>query len=321
MRDKLLSLASRAYMRVSRKPRITVVTLHQVGPSANIKPKYVERCFKFLKHHFRLVLPSELGFVKHDRQTAVVTIDDGHADAYEYIFPIAKVIGVPMSLCIPTGFFFRNQWLWFDKVTWAMHRAKSTAMVCGFRVDPNDSNSFTKLRQHLKRCPPALRDEVIHELIRSLDLAPPSSPPEEYRALTESEMREMLSTGLVEIVGHTVTHTIATVLSEKDLENELRESRREWESFCGRPIISFCYPNGNPGDFNQRTAAAVERAGYRYAFTQLEGTNLVRTMDPFELKRVHIHWRPGVCDKVMSGLVDLQNLLHHPVSRDQQCHE
>ncbi len=307
--DLLRSLAARTYMTASRKPRVTVITLHRVGGLSKIQPAHVERCFRFLATHFKVVCPSKLASAEHERRTAVVTIDDGHADAYRHIFPIAKAIGVPISLCIPTDFFFRRQWLWFDKVAWAMDHAKrgKVAQVKGLEVCLDDPQSFARLRRHLKRCPPEDRNVAIDQLLRSLDLAPPSSPPEEYRALREAELREMLSCGLVEIVGHTVTHTIATVLAERDLADELRQSKDEWEAFCGEPIMSFCYPNGNPGDFDQRTATTVRRAGYRYAFTQLEGTNPIHRMNPFEMKRVHIHWRPGVCDKVVSGLVDIQN--------------
>jgi peptidoglycan/xylan/chitin deacetylase (PgdA/CDA1 family) len=310
-RDFLLSLASRVYITVSRVPRLTVVTLHRVGPSWGIQPRHVERCFRFLANYFHVVRPSDLDLMTRRGRTAIVTIDDGHADAYRYVFPIARATGVPISLCIPTDFFFRGQWLWFDKFDWAMHHAKSaaTTAVEGFQVSETDPGSFTRLRQYLKRCPPRVRDLAIQRSLDVWGLQLPSSPPEQYRALTIPELREMLSSGLVEIVAHTATHTIATVLSKADLEKELRESREEWESFGGRPIASFCYPSGNPGDFNEQTATAAAKAGYRYAFTQLEGTNPVPLVNPLEIKRVHIHKRKGFCDKVVSGLVDLQNRL------------
>ncbi len=309
MLDLLRSLAARAYIAARRRPRVTVITLHRVGGSSRIQPAHVERCFRFLATYFKVIHPSELASTQNERRTAVVTIDDGHADAYRHIFPIARTIGIPISLCIPTDFFFRRQWLWFDKTIWAMLHARSAATVCGLRVDPQDPGSFATLRRHLKRCPPGARDETIIELLHNLKLDTPLSPPDDYRAVSTSELREMLSSGLVEIVGHTVTHTIATVLDEESFEDELRQSNEEWESFCGRPPVSFCYPNGNPGDFDQRTEMTVRRAGYRYAFTQVEGTNPVLRMNPLEMKRVHIHWRPGVCDKVASGLVDIQNLV------------
>jgi peptidoglycan/xylan/chitin deacetylase (PgdA/CDA1 family) len=298
-------------MFANRTPRITVVTLHRVGPQFKIKPVDVTRCFKFLSTHFNVVLPSELGHVGHERRVAVVTIDDGHADAYYHIFPIARDFKVPVSLCIPADFFFRSQWLWFDKLTFAQ-QATPTATGKGLRTCGEAFGSFDELRAYLKGCPPTMRDAAIDELLRSLDLRLPPSPLEEYRALTESELREMLSSGLVEVVGHTVSHTIATILNESDLETELRQAKSEWELFLAKPFTSFCYPNGLQGDFDERTALALRRAGYHYAFTSLQGTNLVRTMNPLEMKRVHIHSKPGVCAKLLSGLADLQNSLGTP---------
>jgi peptidoglycan/xylan/chitin deacetylase (PgdA/CDA1 family) len=300
-------------MLASRKPRLVVVALHRLGHLSKIQPCHVERCFRFLAAHFTVVRPSELDLMKRERRIAVVTIDDGHADAYRCIFPIAKTIGLPISVCIPTDFFFRRKWLWFDQFDWVMHHAKpaATATIEGFQVSVEEASSVAKFRSYLKRCLPAARDSAIQQLSYCWDLELPSSPPEQCRALTVPELQQMLSSGLVEVVGHTATHTIATVLSEGDFENELRQSKDEWESFCGRPIMSFCYPNGGPGDFDRRTAMTIKRVGYRYAFTLLEGTNLVQTMDPLEIKRVHIHWRPGVCYKLISGMADLQNSLSH----------
>lgn len=311
MRDLILSFASKAYMLTSRQPRVTVVAIHRVGHSSRIQPSHILRCFKFLAKHFRVVLPHELNLAKTQGRVAVVTIDDGHADAYKSIFPIAKTTGIRLSLCISTDFFFRREWLWFDKIDWAMQHAKHTAkaIVNGLEVYSEDPSSFMRLKQHLKQLLPSPRSLAIHDLLCSLHLNLPESPPNEYRALTTSELREMLSSGLIEIVGHSVTHTIATVLDDYDLDTELTQAKHQWESFLGQPIVSFCYPNGQPGDFNKRTSLALQRAGYRYAFTSIEGTNLIKTMDRFEMKRVDINERLGVFAKLVSGLADLQNIL------------
>jgi peptidoglycan/xylan/chitin deacetylase (PgdA/CDA1 family) len=301
-------------MIVSRKSRLTVVTLHRVGPSFAIQPFHVEQCFRLLVHYFHVVKPSCLDLTTRERRTAVVVVDDGHADAYRYIFPIAKATGVPITLCIPTDFFFRGKWLWFDKFDWATHHAArgKVAQIRGFEVHTDHPMSFTALRMHLKRCPPAERDAAIAQLICALEVAPPLPPPEEYRSVSKCELREMLDSGLVEIGGHTVTHTIATVLGEADFGAECGQSKCEWESFCGQPILSFCYPNGESGDFDARTALTLRKAGYRYAFTSLEGTNLIRTMDPLEMKRVHTHRTPGVWAKLASGLADVQDSFRRP---------
>jgi len=309
MRDSLLYLASRAYMLISRKPRIAVITIHRVGGLSRIQPCHVEWCFRFLKKHFRVIRPSELALEETKGRVGIVTIDDGHADSYQHIFPIARAMRIPLSICISTDFFFRGKWLWFDKILWAMNNAKTTAaaIINSIEVSSKDPSSFRELLEYLKTQTSTVRDNAIKELLSSLDLNLPLYPPEEYRSLTTFELQEMLSSGLVEVIGHTVTHTIATVLDHEGLETELGQSSYEWESFCGQPATSFCYPNGEPGDFDVRTALAVRKAGYHYAFTSLTGTNLVRTMNPLEIKRVHIHSKPGICATLLSGLADFKN--------------
>lgn len=311
IRDTFLLFASRAYMAVSKKPRLTVVTLHRVGPGFDIQTSHVERCLRFLTDHFKVIRPSELGQKHVNKRMAIIMIDDGHVDAYRYIFPIAKSMDVPISLCISTDFFFRRQWLWFDKVKWAMRHAKPDAIakINGIDVSTNVLSSFDRLRASLKRLTPAKRDLLIDELMDTLKLDIPSSPPEEYRAVTDVELREMLSSGLVEIVGHTMTHTIATVLRDRDLKAELMQSKEEWEAFLDRTLLSFCYPNGLQGDFNGHIKLVLQKIGYANAFISVEGTNLVREIDPFEIRRIHVHPNSATLYKTVSGLGDLQKLL------------
>jgi len=309
MRDMFLSLASSAYALVDWTPRLTVLTLHRVHPTAEIRPRHVERCFRYLASRFHVTRPSELDAATHHRRVALVTIDDGHVDAYRHIFPIARASGVPIALCVPTDFFLRGAWLWFDKIAWAKQQARAGTRIRVDGVDllAGDPTGFESLVVRLKRDPPPRRDEVIAEMFARLAVAPPPSPPDEYRSLTADEMKEMLRSGLVELVGHTASHTIATVLPDADLRRELKESKAELEAFSGRPLAAFCYPNGGRGDFSPATSAAVREMGYALAFTSIEGTNHLRRAEPFTLRRVHVHPRQAVVEKLCSGLGDVQN--------------
>jgi len=311
MRDLLVSFASRVYMLLDRQPRLAVVTLHRVGNSAKMRPEGVERLFAFLSRRYQLILPSQLERADHHGRLASVTIDDGHADTYKHIFPIAEALGVPVSLCVPTDFFFRSEWLWFDKLAWAMSHAKpgTGTDADGVAVRGGDPRSFDEIKRRLKRCQPQRRSDIIDGILSGLQLMLPPKPPEQYRSVSETEMREMLNTGLVEVVGHSVTHTIATILSEQDLRRELHESKDELEGFCGQPITAFCYPNGHRGDFDCETTEALRRAGYHMAFTSVEGTNPLSRLRPFALKRVHANPRQFVSEKLCSGLGDLQKKL------------
>lgn len=65
-----------------------------------------------------------------------------------------------------------------------------------------------------------------------------------------------------EIGSHSISHPVLPNLSDEQLWNEVAYSKQELERITGRAIDFFAYPYG---EFSDRVAAAVERAGYRGA--------------------------------------------------------
>lgn len=280
--------------------------MHRVGPQQKIKREDVSRCFELLNRNFTVIKPSDLGQEVRNKHVAVVTIDDGHVDAYQTIYPIAKKYRIPIALCVPTDFFFFRKWLWFDQLAWArLNTKKKQINYNGFKLQSDDPETYKRFSEHLKRYVPEKRDHALEGLLKLLDLKLPEFPPQEYRAVTKLELEEMLESGLVEVVGHTVTHTISTVLGQSAFETELKESKQQWESFLGYPMRTFCYPNGYSDDFDPYTKKTLKRVGFHFAFTSIEGTNLKHQMDPFEISRVHLHPDYGTTLKLISGFGDL----------------
>jgi peptidoglycan/xylan/chitin deacetylase (PgdA/CDA1 family) len=119
----------------------------------------------------------------------------------------------------------------------------------------------------------------------------------------------MLKSGRVELASHTVTHPILMNLPDKDLDFELQHSKKELENFSGRRIHSFCYPNGLPGDYDERTKLAVNRAGYSMAFSSSEGINYKGSTEWNQLKRIHIHRTLPTFKMSASGLTEVINRL------------
>lgn len=103
--------------------------------------------------------------------------------------------------------------------------------------------------------------------------------PDELATMTWEKLRAVADRG-VEIGSHTRTHPHLTRLSDRELENELRESRVAIESELGRPCRFFAYPYGEE---DARVRAAVRAAGYEAAFAVQSDE---RDVDPFALPRV-----------------------------------
>ncbi len=323
MKDILMSLTSRACLILHGAPRLTVATLHRVNLGARVQPHHVEQHFRFLARYFHVALPSQPDIEIGRRRAAMVTVDDGHTDAYRYIFPLAKALQVPIAVCTSTDFLLRRQWLWFDRIWWAADNAQEGSGACieGVTLRPGDRGTFRDLVVRLKRCLPEHRDHAIDRMMSALHLAPPPHPPEEYRSLTPDELGEMLDSGLVDLVAHTVTHTIATVQPPEAFRREARQCKEELEDAFHRPVPAFCYPNGTPGDFDDTTRLILQDAGFRVAFTSIEGSNWVSGLDPLQLRRVHVRPRQVLFEKLCSGLGEMQDALRRRRRPPRPCED
>lgn len=307
----LISLASRAHLKISRVPRLVVMTFHRVGGKQPITPGHIRHHMAFLAQHYEMITPSLLAAGELPARVAMVSIDDSHRDLYEHIFPVAQSLNVPITICVPTDYFLRNRWLWFDQLYWMLERATAgaEAQIDGHWMRVGDVESVAKIKAILKRKMPADRDSALASLAQQLRCVPPSSPTDGYEPVLPDEMREMLDSGLVEICAHTVSHTIATVLPDQELKRELAQSKEELEKFSGRKVMSFCYPNGEMGDFDDRTTREVRAIGFGVALTSVEGINRMNGFDPYRISRIHAHPQPSTFEKEASGLGELRRHL------------
>jgi len=310
-RDRLIGLAARLFGALDVRSRCVVLTLHRVGGDSAVSADHVAQHFGYLRENYDLVLPSDiLSRPRVPKRTAIVTVDDAHSCLYDVVFPIAKSMAVPLAVCIPTDFVLRGRWLWFDRLAWCLAtgpagRPLDTSLGSVVSGSPKSVN---RLLAELKRLHPTRRDLVIEEIVQKIGVRAPDCPPTAWRPTTVEQLREMVATGLVEICSHSVTHPVVSTLNNEELRLELTVSKSELESTFGKEVTAFCYPNGEQGDFDERTGKAVLDAGYRMAFTSIEGVNYASRMKWLALRRVHAHARGAVFMKCASGLGDLQRL-------------
>lgn len=97
------------------------------------------------------------------------------------------------------------------------------------------------------------------------------------------QVRKMVADGW-EIASHTLTHPDLTTVSAARLRQEVARSRRVLQREFGQPVDFFCYP---AGEFNPTVIAAVRRAGYLAALTELPGEASAGS-PAYELPRIRI---------------------------------
>lgn len=90
--------------------------------------------------------------------------------------------------------------------------------------------------------------------------------------LTWPQIQEMHQSGWVAFGSHTCSHRRLRSLSNKEIEQELTQSKQILEEKLGASVVSFCYPFG-AGGFDKRVRSRVLKAGYLLDFSTQKGIN------------------------------------------------
>jgi len=85
--------------------------------------------------------------------------------------------------------------------------------------------------------------------------------------VSESQLREMADSGLVEIGSHTLTHSHLPRLSLERAKQEIVDSKRKLQDTFNIKVETFAYPYG---EFNDQVMADVIGAGYTAAVSTIE---------------------------------------------------
>ena len=276
-----LGLYATAWRLTRRRPRIFMYHRFADVDTGHCPGRETFRAqLRLLKKHCRVVTMGELAEVlRQDPQAAaglvVVTVDDGYRDFHEHAWPVLKEEGVPATFFPVTGFLDGETWLWPDLVEHAL------AQVTGRKVEAGDLGlpgggawslqdpvenraAWQAVINHAIDLPDEAKWTFLRALYGRLALSWPNNVPTQYAPVSWDQLREMADAG-IEIGAHTRTHCRLTRVDDQQLVAELAGARERLEEQLGRPVVSLCYPNGAPDDFDARVMQAAERAGYRSA--------------------------------------------------------
>lgn len=103
--------------------------------------------------------------------------------------------------------------------------------------------------------------------------------------VSQSQLQDVINSGLVEVGAHTVHHAHLTKVSLPVVEEEVAGSKKMLEDVYHVPVVSFAYPDGA---FSEETIDVVKKAGFTTAVSTIEG-NEVTQNNRYYINRL----RPG----------------------------
>jgi len=272
------------YWRKTRlRGRTVVLTYHEIGEDGDEieawtvvrKSSFVEQ-IEYLRRHFDIVSLSEaIARMSHDGRgeapTAVITLDDGDSGNYRVLLPLIKSFELPVTIFAATRQIQAGAAYWFDRVINAVQGKAILRLdlrdrgLSNYEVNkyhgPRNWNEIERLLADLKRLPPASRNETVEHVMRLVS----ERPKEDFSQispLSVTELKELASCPHVTIGAHSHCHNILTQLTDEEVRRSVIQSKELLESWTGKPVEGFAYPNG---DYDDRVAEIVREAGFKYA--------------------------------------------------------
>ncbi|RCU45153.1 hypothetical protein DU002_17140 [Corallincola holothuriorum] len=268
-----------------------------------------------LKRDFNVVSLGQLvqslnGGAPLPEHAIVLTVDDGYDDFYQYAYPEFKALGIPVSFFVTTGFVDGKTWLWPDMLTdllknidietahWPQHTPQKITKNIAQTKDRKSTRKI--LNSYLMPLNLSTKLAWLREAadLNAYHIA--ASAPDNYAPVSWDGLREMAESGIVDIGAHTVMHpTLSGELPSRALE-EINQSKARLEVELGACVPHFCYPNGQPEDFNNETIKMVKASEFGCAVSA--HCEYVTLHDLYALPRFAATTNPFHFKKIVYGV-------------------
>jgi peptidoglycan/xylan/chitin deacetylase (PgdA/CDA1 family) len=317
------------FARIATRGLARIFMFHRFGPPGTPDPRrlgadLLDDQLGYLRRNFRVVPLRELvARLRAGRSLApgvvALTVDDAYSDFGEHAYPVFERHQVPVTLYVVSDFAAGRTWPWWDIIRHMLNCAldgEHTGTVLGetLRLSLADRGSREEAWRALglqgTTLSPRERERYVEELRQVMSVALPGSAPPEYALMTWDQLRK-LDPALVEVGAHTRSHAILSRCDAEELRVEVEVPKLVIERELGRPVTSFCYPNGQPSDVTAATRAAVREAGYDNAVMAC-GTLVSPGADLFALSRMGVSADWGDFVAAASGLSHLRGRLWFP---------
>jgi peptidoglycan/xylan/chitin deacetylase (PgdA/CDA1 family) len=247
---------------------------------------------EYLSAHYRVdTLDAVLDWLAYGAPgppRVAITFDDGYPDTHDVVLPALERVGVPATLFLSTGPPETGAPLWTDRVRALVKHAHVKELLApGTGLPPLPLGStaarlqaLSALLARMKRLPPAVLEGTLAELERSL-----ANGGRMPGVLDWGRIRRM-ARGHLTLGAHTHRHYLLSTLTDEQIQVEIATSVRLIQSRVGVKVTTFAYPNGQPGDYDQRAVRALRALGLRGALTSSHGFAHPE-QDRYELSRIY----------------------------------
>ncbi len=230
-----------------------------------VTPENFESHIRFLKQNYTVLDIEEwknniLNHKKFKPNSVVITFDDGYEDNFSQALPILEKYKVQVLFYICTGNINTDKEFWWDELERLLlfdpvNKTSLKIEIKGIKREVGLNKSeretlYSDLLPVLRSMRPEDRNAILKDLILQTGN---SSTRATHRSMTWEEVKKMSASGSTVIGAHTLNHPSLAVLSVKEQQEEIGESKRILEEKIGKPVEHFSYPFGTKLDYTDDT--------------------------------------------------------------------
>lgn len=207
------------------------------------------------------------------KPSAVITFDDGYAKNYKALLPIVKSMNIPVTIFVATRAVQDGTLYWYDRLINALQGCNpielnlSHLSLGNYQINycsgAENWREIESLLSDLKTLSPDIRENAVEEILKGLNSKQKENT-YTNSPLSMQELRELSKSPLITIGAHSHCHNILTQLSDDEIRKSIKTSKQLLETWIGRPVQYFAYPNGN---YNDNVINILKESGFECALT------------------------------------------------------
>jgi len=258
---------------------------------ADLNARVFERQIVFLKEHFKVVSPHDVGRLRTtlDRVQVAVTFDDGFRNHAEVAAPILRRYRIPALFFISSRHSKPGCYLWFSYLRALEKYFRGNGFSYrGKFIDMSPlrrSDSIHRLRNtllNLEPHPSAMYAAIENELPRLEEFVKTDDLVDNFAGMTEEQVRELASDPLFSIGIHTVDHPFLTKCGPEQAYRQIAENKVWIEAISNKSCDSIAYPLG---DYDSHILQQCEQLGIRRGYAVIPS---IGTHPDYEFSRVGV---------------------------------
>lgn len=264
------------------------------------KDKFYKQ-MKFIKQNLNVLSINQLlGIIlkkkKINKNTVLITFDDGYENNFSEAAPILEELKVPATFYVSSGLMNSTKMFWTDILEDCINRTKKSKIIIKLgkqEIKLRLKNKIEKIisleliKKFCKTSKTLEKDKMVNYIIQSTEVEPSENASLNYRKLSWDQIRKIDANPLFTIGGHSTYHDILSLQTSVLAEKDINLSLDLLEYNLKHKVVDYSYPEGQNNHFNKKVISYLKKRNIHFCPTAINGVNKIND-DIFKLKRIMV---------------------------------